>query len=227
MDLGKEQHIMKIEIWSDFVCPFCYIGKRNFEDALNKSGFSDKVEIVYKSFELDPNAKRDGNLPARELLMKKYGMSSERAAQSIEDLTRSAKEVGLEYQLDQAIQTNTFDAHRLSHYAKEVGKSQIYMEHLFKAHFTEGLHIGDHKVLLMIGEVIGLDSEKVIKILGGDDYSDAVRSDERKAHELGIKGVPYFLIDGKHAIYGAQPSASFLKAFEESKRSNEPQINIL
>ena len=158
--------------------------------------------------------------------MKKYSMSEARATQSLADLTQSAKEIGLEYHLDQTIQTNTFDAHRLSHYAKEEGKSQIFMEHLFKAHFTEGLHIGDPRVLMMISEVIGLDRERVDKLLKGSDYGDAVRNDERTAHEIGINGVPYFLIDGTYAIYGAQPMAAFLKAFEQAKRSDNPKIDI-
>ncbi len=217
---------MKVEIWSDFVCPFCYIGKRNFEAALNKAGISEEVEIIYRSFELDPYANRDGNLPAKEMLMKKYQMSEARAAQSLRDLTDSAKAVGLEYHMDQTIQTNTFDAHRLSHYAKEMGKSQTYMEHIFKAHFTEGLHIGDHKVLKMIAEVIGLDANRVSNILAGDDYADDVRADERMAHEVGIHGVPYFLIDGEFTIYGAQPVASFLKVFEKAKSPEKANINI-
>ncbi len=217
---------MKVEIWSDFVCPFCYIGKRNFENAIQKADIKGEIEIIYRSFELDPHAKRDGNLPAKEMLMKKYQMSEARAAQSLSDLTESAKAVGLEYHMDQTIQTNTFDAHKLSHYAKEQGKAQTYMEHIFKAHFTEGLHIGDHKVLKMIAEVIGLDANRVSNILAGDDYADDVRADERMAHEVGIHGVPYFLIDGEFTIYGAQPVASFLKVFEQAKSPEKANINI-
>ena len=211
---------MKIEIWSDFVCPFCYIGKRNLEAAIQKfkleNGQDIPLEIVYRSFELDPNAQKDGNLPTKEMLMKKYGLSAERATLTLEDLTATARSAGLEYHMDRTIQTNTLDAHRLLQFAKQQGYAEVLTERMFKAHFTEGLHIGDKNVLLELALEVGLMVDEVIKVLDGNDFTEAVRADEKSAHNLGINGVPYFLIDGKLAIYGAQPSESFLKAFQNA-----------
>ena len=211
---------MKIEIWSDFVCPFCYIGKRNLEAAIQKfkleNGQDIPLEIVYRSFELDPNAQKDGNLPTKEMLMKKYGLSAERATLTLEDLTATARSAGLEYHMDRTIQTNTLDAHRLLQFAKQQGYAEVLTERMFKAHFTEGLHIGDKNVLLELALEVGLMVDEVIKVLDGNDFTEAVRADEKSAQNLGINGVPYFLIDGKLAIYGAQPSESFLKAFQNA-----------
>ena len=211
---------MKIEIWSDFVCPFCYIGKRNLEAAIQKfkleNGQDIPLEIVYRSFELDPNAQKDGNLPAKEMLMKKYGLSAKRATLTLEDLTATARSAGLEYHMDRTIQTNTLDAHRLLQFAKQQGYAEVLTERMFKAHFTEGLHIGDKNVLLELALEVGLMVDEVIKVLDGNDFTEAVRADEKSAQNLGINGVPYFLIDGKLAIYGAQPSESFLKAFQNA-----------
>ena len=221
---------MKIEIWSDFVCPFCYIGKRNLDTAIRKfkleNGEDTPVEIVYRSFELDTNAQKDGNLPAKEMLMKKYGLSAERATLTLEDLTKTAKNAGLEYHMDRTIQTNTLDAHRLLQFAKQQGYAEVLMERLFKAHFTEGLHIGDKNVLLELALEVGLMVDEVIKVLDGNAYQDEVRFDEKSAHDLGINGVPYFLIDGKLAIYGAQPSESFLKAFQNAGNSDSVNSNV-
>lgn len=219
---------MKIEIWSDFVCPFCYIGKRNLDAAIRQfkleNGQDTPIEIVYRSFELDTNAQKDGNLPAKEMLMKKYGLSAERATLTLEDLTKTAKNVGLEYHMDRTIQTNTLDAHRLLQFAKQQGYADVLTERLFKAHFTEGLHIGDKNVLLELALEVGLMVDEVIQVLDGKSYQDEVRFDEKSAHDLGINGVPYFLIDGKVAIYGAQPSESFLKAFQNVGAVNSPDL---
>ena len=221
---------MKIEIWSDFVCPFCYIGKRNLDAAIQKfkieNGQDIPLEIVYRSFELDTNAQKDGNLPAKEMLMKKYGLSAERATLTLEDLTLTAKNAGLEYHMDCTIQTNTFDAHRLFQYAKQQGYAEVLTERLFKAHFTEGLHIGDKNVLLELALEVGLMVDEVIQVLDGNAFHDEVRFDEKAAHDLGINGVPYFLIDGKVAIYGAQPSESFLKAFQNVGKSDGMNSNV-
>lgn len=219
---------MKIEIWSDFVCPFCYIGKRNLDAAIRQfkleNGQDTPIEIVYRSFELDTNAQKDGNLPAKEMLMKKYGLSAERATLTLEDLTKTAKNAGLEYHMDCTIQTNTLDAHRLLQFAKQQGYADVLTERLFKAHFTEGLHIGDKNVLLELALEVGLMVDEVIQVLDGKSYQDEVRFDEKSAHDLGINGVPYFLIDGKVAIYGAQPSESFLKAFQNVGVVNSPDL---
>ncbi len=215
---------MKVEIWSDYVCPFCYMGKRRFEDGLKQFEGKDSVEVVFKSFELDPQAKLDGNSNVYELLSKKYGLSRERAVQSLEDITRQAKQVGLSYNMDITIQTNTFDAHRLTHFAKTKGLAEVFSERIFKAHFTNGLHIGDQETLLLLAEEVGIPKDDALKVLQEDLFAEDVRSDEQDAQHLGVSGVPFFLIDGKHIVSGAQSSDVFLKALRLA--SNAPQSEI-
>ena len=187
------------------------MGKKRFEEALSQFEGKDSVEIAFKSFELDPESKVDGNPNVYALLAKKYGLSRERASQTLEDITRQARQVGLNYNMEITIQTNTFDAHRLTHYAKTLGLTEAFTERIFKAHFTNGLHIGDHQTLTLLAEEVGMSKEAVLKIIDEDQFAENVRSDEQDAHQLGIRGVPYFLINGKHVVSGAQPSDVFLK----------------
>lgn len=210
---------MKVEIWSDYVCPYCYMGKKRFEEGLSQFEGKDSVEIEFRSFELDPNAKVDGNPSVYVLLEKKYGLNRERASQTLEDITRQAKQVGLNYNMDITVQTNTFDAHRLTHYAKTLGLAEVFSERLFRAHFTNGLHIGEQKTLILLAEEVGMSKEEVLKILEGDQFTEDVRKDEHDAHKLDVRGVPFFLIDGKHIVSGAQSSETFLKALEQAASS--------
>lgn len=205
---------MKVEIWSDYVCPFCYIGKRRFEEALAQFEHKDKVEVVYKSFELDPNAKRDGNPNTIDMLIAKYGMSREQAIENTNNLTQQAKTVGLEYHMDQTIQTNTLDAHRLTHYATQHGKQEEMTERLLKAHFTDALHIGDRETLAKLAAELGLDRAEVQQALDSGDYEKEVRADELEAQQIGVRGVPYFVLNRKYAISGAQPSEVFREALQ-------------
>lgn len=205
---------MKIEIWSDYVCPFCYIGKRRFEAALAQFPHRDELEVVFKSFELDPDADRDSDVKSPEMLMKKYGMSREQVDANLAHLTEQAREVGLEYHLAEAIQTNTFDAHRLTWFAAEHGKMDEMAERLLRAHFTETKHIGDRETLANLAADIGLDREQVLDMLAAGEYADEVRADEQEAQQLGIRGVPFFVIDRRYAVSGAQPTEVFLQALE-------------
>lgn len=207
---------MKVEIWSDYVCPYCYMGKKRFEEGLSQFEGKDSVDIEFKSFELDPHAKVDGNPSVYALLEKKYGLNRERASQTLEDITRQAKQVGLNYNMDITIQTNTFDAHRLTHYAKTLGLAVTFSERLFKAHFTDGLHIGDRQALITLAEEVGMSKEDVLKILEEGQFAEEVHKDEQDAQKLGVRGVPFFLIDGKHIVSGAQPSDVFLKALRHA-----------
>jgi len=212
---------MKVEIWSDYVCPYCYMGKRRFEEGLSQFEGKESVEVVFRSFELDPQAKVDGNPSVYTLLEKKYGLSRERATQSLEDITRQARQVGLNYNMDITIQTNTFDAHRLTHYAKTLGLAEAFSERLFQAHFTNGLHIGDQQTLIQLAEEVGLSKMEVIKVLEDDLFAEDVRADENDAQHLGVRGVPFFLIDGKQTISGAQPSEVFLKALRQASEASD------
>ena len=210
---------MKVEIWSDYVCPYCYMGKKRFEEGLSLFEGKDSVEVEFRSFELEPQAKVDGNPSVYALLEKKYGLNRERASQTLDDITRQAKQVGLNYNMDITIQTNTFDAHRLTHYAKNLGLAEAFSERLFRAHFTNGLHIGDQKTLILLAEEVGMSKEDVLNILEGNQFAEDVHKDEQDAHKLGVRGVPFFLIDGKHIVSGAQSSETFLKPLEQAASS--------
>jgi predicted DsbA family dithiol-disulfide isomerase len=217
---------MKIEIWSDFVCPFCYIGKRRLEQALRQFPHRDAVEIEYKSFELDPHAKRDGNPDVHDMLAAKYGMTREQAIANTKQVTEQAKTVGLEYHLDRAIQTNTFDAHRLAHYAAAQGKGEQMTERLLKAHFTDTLHLGRHETLADLAAEAGLDRDEAMRVLASGEYADEVRADEREAAQLGIRGVPFFVINRKYGISGAQPSELFLQALSKAWAEEQPLTRL-
>lgn len=211
---GKRK--MKIEIWSDFVCPFCYMGKRRFEEALRQFEHRDAIEVVFRSFELDPNSRRDVSINLVDHLAEKYNITKAAAKANIENITMQAKMMGLEYHLEEAIQANTFDAHRVSHYAKTLNLMDEITERLMQAHFTEGLNIGDHDVLMTLSEEAGLNGEEVQKVLIQGQFGEEVRRDQQRARELGIRSVPNFLIDGRISVSGAQPIRVFLQALEEA-----------
>lgn len=210
---------MKIEVWSDFGCPFCYIGKRRLERALESFSHRDEIELVYRSFELDPGAPKDTESSIHELLAVKYGLSLEQAKESNRNVAQQAQTEGLTYNFDTIIPTNTFDAHRLAHYAGEQGKAKEMTERLFQAYFTDSLHIGDRDTLVRLAEEVGLDGAAVREVLEQNTYADAVREDENEARRLGIRGVPFFVLHGKYAVSGAQPLEIFqgalLRAWED------------
>ncbi|GIP21314.1 DsbA family oxidoreductase [Paenibacillus sp. J22TS3] len=207
---------MKVEIWSDFMCPFCYIGKRRFELALQKFAGKDQVEVIYRSFELDPEAKRDVDYDVHDMLAGKYGMTRERAISMNNDITEQAKSVGLRYLFDTMILTNTFDAHRLAHFAAKHGKAAEMVELLLKSYFTDSKHIGDHATLADLAVQVGLDRRETEEMLASGAFTEDVRSDEQEAGELGIRAVPFFLIDRKLAVTGAQPTEVFLDALNQA-----------
>ena len=217
---------MKVEIWSDYVCPFCYIGKRHFEEALKQFPDKESIEVIYKSFELDPNASRDGNPNVYDMLAAKYGMTREQAIANTDQITRQAKAVGLDYKMDSAIQTNTFDAHQLACYAETKGKGKEMTERLLKAHFVDSLHVGQHETLADLAAEVGLDREEVLHMLQDGDFADQVHSDEQEARQLGVQGVPFFVINRKYAVSGAQPSEVFLNALLKAWSENQPLQTI-
>jgi predicted DsbA family dithiol-disulfide isomerase len=215
---------MKVEIWSDYVCPFCYIGKRRFEAGLQKFANKEAVEVIFKSFELNSGIARNGNPGVLDMLAAKYGMSREQAAANTGNLTQQAKAIGLDYKLEQAIQTNTFDAHRLTHYAASQGKQAEFTERLFKAHFTETLHIGNEEKLVELAVEVGLDRAETKRVLAEGQFANEVRADEQEAGRLGVRGVPYFVINRKYAISGAQSSETFLEALQKAWDEEHPLI---
>ncbi len=207
---------MKVEVWSDFACPFCYIGKRRFEAGLQQFAHKDEIEVVYRSFELDPNALRDGNPDTYDMLAAKYGMSREQAAANTSQVAQQAKSVGLDFHFDRTIQTNTFDAHRLAHYGASKGKGAEITERLLRAHFTDTLHLGRQETLADLAAEVGLDREEAVRILKDGAFENEVRADEQEAMQIGVRGVPFYVIDRKYAVSGAQPSEVFTQALQKA-----------
>lgn len=212
---------MKVEIWSDVMCPFCYIGKRKFETALSQFENKENIEVVWKSFQLNPNMVTDPSKKNLDYLMEIKGWSREQAVNANNYVVNMAKEVGLEYHLDKAVVANSFDAHRFVQYAKKQGKGDAAEESLFKAYFTEAKNTADHGVLARLADSIGLDGNEVKKMLAGSDYSNEVKNDLFEAQQLGINGVPFFVIDRKYAVSGAQPSDTFLGALQKAWNETE------
>ena len=202
---------MKVEIWSDVVCPWCYIGKRNLEAALAEFPHRDRVEVEWRSFELDPTTPTRVELSMDEVLERKYGMSAEQASTAHRQMTELAAKVGLEYHLDRVQIGNTFDAHRLIHLADAEGRGGAMKERLLAAYFTEGRSVSDHATLAELAQDVGLDPALVAEVLDGDAYAAEVRADEARAVELGSTGVPFFVIDGRFAVPGAQPPDVLLR----------------
>lgn len=209
---------MKVDIWSDVRCPFCYIGKRKFEMALDQFEHKDKVEIEWHSFELDPNAETLLDKSPYDYLAERYGKSREWAIGTHEQVAQTAAEVGLTFNFDQSIMANSFDAHRLIQLAKVNGASDKVEENLFKAHFTDGKNIADHQVLISIAKESGLDALETEVMLKSSDFTDEVRYDEKTAQNIGITGVPFFVINHKHGISGAQSPDTFLAALIKAKQ---------
>lgn len=207
---------MKVEIWSDVVCPFCYIGKRKFEKAMGEFPFADQIEIEYKSFQLNPDMKTDPTLSQHEALAAHKGITVDHARQMAEQVTDVAKQVGLHFDFDRAVPANTLNAHRLLHLAKKEGRQQEAKELLLKAYFTNGENIDAEETLLNVAGEIGTDQEEVRKMLNGKDFFDEVRLDIYEAQQLGIRGVPFFAFDRKYAVSGAQESKVFLQTLEKS-----------
>ena len=216
---------MKVEIWSDVVCPWCYLGKRRFEDALARFAQRDEVDVVWRSFELDPAAPPERQLLGAEHLAAKYGMSLEEAQSSQRRLTGLAAAEGLEYHLEKTAGGNSFDAHRLLHFAAASGRQEELNERLLRGYFTEGEAIGRRDVLARLADDVGLEPAEVAGVLAGDQFGDAVWADEQRARLLGINGVPFFAVDERYGISGAQSSDLLLSALEQawSERTQDAQ----
>jgi predicted DsbA family dithiol-disulfide isomerase len=205
-----------VDIWSDVVCPWCYIGKRRFEAALERFDHAGDVEVTWHSFELDPTAARHRDRPLDESLAEKYGMSIDEARASHARLTELAAAEGLEYRFDIARPGNTFDAHRLIHLAAERGRQGEMKERLMRGYFTEGEPIGDRDALARMAADVGLSEDEARTALAGGRYSAEVREDERLAHQIGIRGVPFFVLDRRFGVSGAQPAEVLLQALDHA-----------
>lgn len=214
---------MKIEIWSDVVCPFCYIGKRRLEEALANFEHADKVEVIWKSFQLDPNQITNPNISAVEDLARKKGWTQEYASDASESVADMAAEDGLFYDFEKAIPANTFNAHRLLQFAKTKGLGSVLKEALLKAYFIEGKNVDDSETLLALAAENGLATEETREVLSNPkSFREEVQNDIAEARELSISGVPFFVIDRKYGISGAQPLGAFTNALQKASEEQNP-----
>lgn len=206
---------MKIEIWSDYVCPFCYIGKKSFEEALAKFPEKEKLDVEFKSFQLDPNTPPYFGQNYYESMAEKFG-SVERSKEMMAGITEKAKESGLDFHFDEMKPANTFDAHRLIKFAREYGKDAALSESIFSAHFTHSEDISDTSVLAKLAGGVGLDKSKALDVLEDKTaYASDVKQDIEEAKQFEISGVPAFVFDRKYLLSGAQPVDSFTQALNK------------
>jgi predicted DsbA family dithiol-disulfide isomerase len=211
-----------VEIWSDVACPWCYIGKRRFEAALEQFEHRDDVKVTWRSFELDPGAPHERTGDRAERLAEKYGMTVQQAREAEERLTAEAAGEELPFRFDIARGGNTFDAHRLVHLAEVHDLQDAMKERLLRAYFTEGELISDEDTLVRLAGEVGLEEQEVRELFAGDRYADEVREDERTAGELGISAVPTFVVDRKLGASGAQPPEALLDLLREGWTKASP-----
>ena len=212
---------MRVDVWSDLVCPWCYVGKRRFEKALARFDDRDQVQVVHRSFQLNPAAPRDATSSRREMLMRKYRLSPEQVAEMDARMTQTAAAEGLEFNLEGTVTGNTFDAHQLVHLAKARGLDDALVERLYRAYFTEQRQIFDHASLVDLAGDAGLDREDAAAALRENRYAEAVNADIDLARRLEATGVPLFVIDGRYGISGAQAPETFLDALERAAADHQ------
>lgn len=216
---NNNANTMTVEIWSDVMCPFCYIGKRKFEAAVSQFSGKDQVEVVWRSFQLDPNLTTEPTKSVKKSLAEKKGWSERETDQMFNHVTEMARTVGLEYNFDRAVVANSFDAHRFTHLAKTKGKQDAAEEALFEAYFKNGINTADHQALALLGGKIGLNVTEVLEVLSSDQYADEVQKDIRLARQFGVTGVPFFVFNREYAISGAQDVQVFLNTLERVAES--------
>jgi len=198
------------------MCPFCYLGKRRFASALAQLPQRDDVEVIWKSFQLNPSLETDPDISVNQYLAREKGLDVRVAEQMNDRVARMSRQDGPIYNFDDVVVANTFDAHRLIHFAKDHGRQDQATERLFSAYFTEGRNVDDRATLIELGKEIGLDGDAVSAMLESDAYVAAVNSDIEEARQLGISGVPFFVFDRKYVVSGAQESSVFQQALERS-----------
>jgi predicted DsbA family dithiol-disulfide isomerase len=217
---------MKIEIWSDIVCPFCYIGKRRLEAALARFPHAGEVEIQWRSFELNPDYVPEPGRSVHASLAKKKGFSEAQARQMGNQMTQMAAELGLEYDFDKAVPANTFMGHQLLHLATKHGVNGEAKERLFRAYYTEGQDLNSLDVLVQLATEVGLDATEARTALEAGTYANEVRYDEYQAQQIGVRGVPYFVFEDKYAVSGAQPAELFSEVLDTVWREAHPLVTM-
>ena len=212
---------LKVDIWSDVMCPFCYIGKRRIENALEKFPDRDTVQIEWHSYQLEPDLKTSGKENIYEYLASRKGQSLEWSRQMHERVVKMAEEVGLKYDFDHAVVANSFNAHRLLQLAKVKGVANDIEESLFRSYFTDGKDISDPEVLVSIGKQAGMKEQDIREVFNGGAYSEEVNNDIQEAYDIGVNGVPFFVFNNKYAISGAQPEEYFLQVLNQCRIEQE------
>jgi predicted DsbA family dithiol-disulfide isomerase len=209
---------MQIEIWSDVVCPWCYIGKRRLERALGEFEHADEVEVTWRSFQLNPDTPPGTSVPTLDYLEQRFGPQAQAMSARVAEM---GKGEGLTLDFASSLTVNTLEAHRLLHLAADLGIGDAANERLLRAHFTEGADLSDHETLTRLMAEAGADGERVSAVLAGTEYADAVRADIDMARRLGANGVPFFVIDRKYGISGAQAAETFLHALRTAYAAEE------
>lgn len=217
---------MRVDVWSDIVCPWCYLGKARFEKALAEFEHRDQVEVVHRSFELDPSFPKGEVVSVLDLLSHKYGLSRDKAAEAEASMAEMAAAEGLEFSVDRP-HGNTFDSHRLLHLATDRGRQDEMLTRLFGANFGAKRSVFDTESLVAIAGEAGLDTDEARGVLTGEDYAEEVHADERRAAELGAAGVPFFVIGGALAISGGQRAEVFLQALRQAWDDDSSVIHPL
>jgi len=207
---------MKIEIWSDVACPFCYIGKRRLEEALANFEHKDEVQIEWKSYLLNPNQESNTGQSLYEYLSKAKGWTMDYTIQANQQVVAMAEEVGLHYKMDDVVMANTTDAHRLIQFAKLQNKGEDMEEALFKAYFMEGKNLADFKTLSEIAASIGLDANEALEVLNQKAFTENIQKDIYEASQIGVRGVPFFVFDNRYGISGAQPLEVFTRTLDQT-----------
>lgn len=200
---------MKVEIWSDIMCPFCYIGKRNFDKALEQFSHRDRVEVIWKSFALSPNLQTDTSINSVDFLQEYKGMSASQAKEALANVTGMAKASGLEYNYDKVVVANTSNAHQMIHLAAQKGLQNEMKERLLKAYFIDGLNVDDVDTLIGLGQEVGLKVDEIRITLKEKQFAAYIEQDVAEAKAIGVNGVPFFVFDRKYAVSGAQPEKQF------------------
>jgi len=229
--INNQSRKMKVEIWSDIMCPFCYIGKRHYEEAMQQFADANNIELEWKSFQLDPSIPKpySEGKSMYEYLAERKGFSLEQSKQMHANVVQMAAKAGLKYDFDRAVVANSWDAHRVIQLAKKQGLGDAIEERFFKAYFTEGKDMADKATLVQLGKEVGLDETRVKAVLESDEFANEVRTDIQRAQTIGVSGVPFFVFDDKYAVSGAQPSGVFLETLQKSFaewRKDNPDIKL-
>ncbi len=218
---------MRIEIWSDVACPWCYIGKRRLESALAGFAHAEDVEVRYRSYQLDPAAPTEPSGTTREMLAGKYGVSPAEAGQMQDRVTALAIEEGMTWQHDKTVHANTFDAHRLLHLAAQLGLQSELKEAFLRANFAEARNMASHEVLRELAIAVGLPGERVDEVLASDEFAVGVHADIEQARAYGATGVPFFVVDQKYGVSGAQPREVFAELLQRAWEESQPRLELV